>query len=128
MVRSKNKAGAAAATATAMAAKAQERLATETASKKAVAKRAQASGKLHTPWTLYYHSPEDKDWSTESYTAVATFDTIDGFWELHNALPEFCMQFGMFFLMRRGVQTGSILTVDTQHKKLDRTRRRYVYK
>ena len=30
-------------------------------------------------------------------------------------------------LMRKGVQTGSILTVDTQHKKLDRTRRRYVY-
>ena len=46
-----------------------------------------AGQKLHTAWTLYYHSPEDKDWSPSSYTSVGTVRTLGEFWQLHTALP-----------------------------------------
>ena len=64
----------------------------------------QGADALHTPWTLYYHNPEDKNWTSDSYTPVGSFNTIAGFWRLHAAIPPSCFQFGMFFLMRKDIQ------------------------
>lgn len=54
-------------------------------------------------WAMYYHSPEDKDWSSKSYTKVMTLSTLEDFCALQSALPDFCLHYGMFFLMRNGI-------------------------
>jgi hypothetical protein len=60
---------------------------------------------LHTQWVLYYHNPEDSDWSKGSYTCVMTLTSLEEFWAMHSALlPSKCLQGGMFFLMKKGIQ------------------------
>ena len=58
---------------------------------------------LQNQWVLYYHNPEDTDWSRESYTQVSTITTVEEFWALHNLVPEHCLHSGMFFIMKKGI-------------------------
>ncbi len=53
---------------------------------------------LNTAWTLWHHSSQSTDWSIKGYTKVATFNTVEGFWEIYNALPT--LTYDMWFLMR----------------------------
>src|SRR3989338_9415448 len=53
---------------------------------------------LNTAWTLWHHSSQSTDWSLNGYTKVATFYTIEQFWEIYNALPT--ITYDMWFLMR----------------------------
>jgi hypothetical protein len=54
-------------------------------------------------WVMYYHSPEDKSWSKDSYTKVTTIGKLEDFFALHTAIPDYCLHYGMFFIMREGI-------------------------
>lgn len=58
---------------------------------------------LNTNWVLWFHNPEDNDWSLESYVKVATINSFEIFWQLYNNLNKGNIENGMFFLMREGI-------------------------
>ena len=45
-----------------------------------------ASNLLEHNYTLFYHSPQDPDWSINSYKEVSTFSTVEKMTVLLNAL------------------------------------------
>ena len=53
-------------------------------------------------WRLYYHHPDDADWTTASYRPLATIGTANEFWGMQGAIGE-RVRDGMFFLMREHV-------------------------
>lgn len=53
-------------------------------------------------WILWYHDPNNMDYSLESYIQVATVSTVEEFWSLINGIPPETMNTGMFFFMREG--------------------------
>jgi translation initiation factor 4E len=59
-------------------------------------------GKLHSSWTLYYHSPASTDWTMDSYTKVHTVHSVQSFCELFFWMDQQIhhLHTGMFFLMR----------------------------
>jgi len=59
-------------------------------------------GKLHSAWTLYYHSPSSSDWTMDSYTKVHTVHSVQSFCELFFWMDQQIhhLHTGMFFLMR----------------------------
>jgi len=58
---------------------------------------------LSSKWTLYYHDPEDSNWSESSYIRVFECSSIEEFWSLYRALPKSTFHLGMFFLMRDNI-------------------------
>ena len=66
-----------------------------------------SSGRAHqlnSEWVLYYHDPEDNDWTIGSYTRVGVFRTIEQFWGVVNKLPKHSFHLGMFFIMRESIR------------------------
>lgn len=59
-------------------------------------------GQLQSEWTLYYHNPESKDWTMDSYTKVHTVETVTSFCQLCYQMDQDIrhLHAGMFFLMR----------------------------
>lgn len=55
---------------------------------------------LTSSWTLFYHDPEDPNWSDGSYVKVCEIRSIEEFWSLYQLLPKHTFHLGMFFLMR----------------------------
>jgi len=53
-------------------------------------------------WMLWYHDPENKDYSLESYVNVADMTTPQQFWTVVDSIPKEAWESGMFFFMRRG--------------------------
>lgn len=53
-------------------------------------------------WMLWYHDPENKDYSLESYVRVADISTPQQFWAVVDCIPKEAWESGMFFFMRRG--------------------------
>ena len=53
-------------------------------------------------WMLWYHDPENKDYSLESYVRVADMTTPQQFWTVVDSIPKEAWESGMFFFMRRG--------------------------
>lgn len=56
---------------------------------------------FRTPWVLYIHHGQDRDWSQTSFLKVCGFHTAQGFWTVFNWLrlhPQF-----HYFLMRESV-------------------------
>jgi hypothetical protein len=58
--------------------------------------------KLQYTWVLWYHDPENKDYSLDSYIKVADFSTPQQFWTVVDSVPKEAWECGMFFFMRRG--------------------------
>ena len=58
---------------------------------------------LNTKWVMYYHDPENSDWSQKSYAKVAEIKSVEEFWSLYNILPKQSFHLGMFFLMRNDI-------------------------
>lgn len=61
-----------------------------------------SSDGLASRWTLYFHDPDDGDWTRGSYTAVATMSRASEFWGVNGMLAG-AMGKGMWFVMREGV-------------------------
>lgn len=55
---------------------------------------------LANTWILWYHDPDDTNWSLASYKKIYEFNTIEDFWRLYNNLPSIANT--MFFLMKKG--------------------------
>ena len=76
----------------------------------------QKTHKLHTSWSLYFHSPASSDWTMDSYTKVSTVDSVESFCSLLQLMEHSIvhLHLGMFFLMR-----GDIMPTweDPQNRK-----------
>lgn len=59
---------------------------------------------FQTPWTLWYHDPENHDYSLASYVQVAEVGTPAEFWSVVDSIPKESWDCGMFFFMRKGVR------------------------
>jgi hypothetical protein len=53
-------------------------------------------------WVLWYHDPNDSDYSEKSYTNIATLSTPAEFWTVIDAISKDAWESGMFFFMRDG--------------------------
>jgi len=58
--------------------------------------------KLQYTWILWYHDPDNKDYSFESYVRVADVSTPQQFWTLVDSISKEAWESGMFFFMRYG--------------------------
>ena len=55
-------------------------------------------------WDLYYHLPNDSNWSLASYNAIAkNIDTVEQVFVLNEAINEQTVKYSMLFLMRSGI-------------------------
>lgn len=60
-----------------------------------------ASAFPHT-WVLWYHDPNNADYSLDSYIKIGALTTPEDFWTLVEAISLEAWNSGMFFLMREG--------------------------
>ena len=51
-------------------------------------------------WTLYFHDPEDTNWTPTSYKKIGSFSTFDGLWGTLGHIDTERFLSGMYFLMR----------------------------
>lgn len=58
--------------------------------------------KLQYTWILWYHDPENRDYSIDSYVRIADIGTPQQFWTVVESIPKEAWESGMFFFMRRG--------------------------
>lgn len=58
--------------------------------------------KLQYSWILWYHDPDNKDYSFESYIKIADISTPQQFWTIVDSISKEAWESGMFFFMRRG--------------------------
>lgn len=58
---------------------------------------------LNDCWMLYFHDPENDDWTATSYHPLHTISTVQDWIHANNAF-ETLWQHGMFFLMREHIQ------------------------
>jgi hypothetical protein len=54
-------------------------------------------------WVLWYHDPENRDYSLTSYIAIADFTTPQQFWSVVDSIPKEAWECGMFFFMKKGI-------------------------
>lgn len=62
------------------------------------------SGSTNLPhaWTLWYHDPNNTDYSLESYIRITGISTVEHFWTVIEHISMEAWNSGMFFLMREG--------------------------
>jgi len=53
-------------------------------------------------WRLWYHDPDNKDYSLDGYIMIADFTTIQQFWSVVDSIPKEAWECGMFFFMKNG--------------------------
>ena len=54
-------------------------------------------------WTLYYHDPNNNDYSLASYIELFTVTNVPEFWMIVDGIPDKMWESGMFFFMRTGI-------------------------
>jgi hypothetical protein len=58
--------------------------------------------RLQYSWDLWYHDPENKDYSLTGYVKIADMNTPQQFWTVVDSISKEAWESGMFFFMRRG--------------------------
>jgi len=58
--------------------------------------------KFQTSWILWYHDPENHDYSMNGYVRIADLTTPQQFWSVVNSIPKDAWECGMFFFMKAG--------------------------
>jgi len=58
--------------------------------------------KFQYTWVLWYHDPENRDYSLTSYIMIADFNTTQQFWSVIDSIPKEAWECGMFFFMKKG--------------------------
>ena len=61
-----------------------------------------ATTRFQYSWILWYHDPENKDYSLKSYVKVADVTTPQQFWSVVDSISKEAWESGMFFFMRKG--------------------------
>jgi hypothetical protein len=54
---------------------------------------------LNNSFNLYYHAPENNDYSLESYIEILSFNSVEEFWVLDRFVRKDMIENGMFFIM-----------------------------
>ena len=54
-------------------------------------------------YSLWYHNPNDTNWTEDSYHQMITFNTSNEFWILNHLINNFMIENGMFFIMKENV-------------------------
>lgn len=57
---------------------------------------------LNDIWTVYFHDPNNQDWTHSSYVNMGNISTIDDFWQHFDSAKENIHK-GMFFVMREHI-------------------------
>jgi translation initiation factor 4E len=55
-------------------------------------------------WILWYHDPENNDYSLNGYVRIAELTTPQQFWTVVDTIPQDAWECGMFFFMREGIK------------------------
>jgi Eukaryotic initiation factor 4E len=58
--------------------------------------------KFQDSWILWYHDPENNDYSLNGYVRIADLSTPQQFWSVVDTIPKDAWECGMFFFMRQG--------------------------
>jgi hypothetical protein len=58
--------------------------------------------RFQSSWILWYHDPENHDYSLKGYIRIADLATPQQFWTVVDAIPKDAWECGMFFFMRQG--------------------------
>jgi hypothetical protein len=58
--------------------------------------------KLPSAWYLWYHRPNDPDYTLKGYIPIGKIETVDDFWRMTDTIQRNACESGMFFLMRDG--------------------------
>lgn len=53
-------------------------------------------------WCIYFHDPDDRDWTFSSYKKLSVLSSAEEFWGVQQRVREHVMK-GMFFIMREHV-------------------------
>jgi hypothetical protein len=53
-------------------------------------------------WILWYHDPNNSNYSLESYIKVMKVETAEDFWAIVDAISQEAWNSGMFFFMKEG--------------------------
>jgi hypothetical protein len=53
-------------------------------------------------WSLYFHDPNDNDWTTNSYHFIYNINTVETFCIIFHHFKDYWNK-GMFFIMREGI-------------------------
>ena len=53
-------------------------------------------------WDLYFHDPNDSDWTNNSYIRLSTISSAEDFWKNQNCIKDNINK-GIFFLMRESI-------------------------
>ena len=56
---------------------------------------------LNHKWTLWFHDPDDKRWTPDSYNKLATITTLEEFLTYYESIDSFIS--GMFFMMKNDI-------------------------
>jgi hypothetical protein len=55
-------------------------------------------------WVLWYHDPNNNDYSLASYIKISSITTVEEFWMVIEAISLEAWNSGMFFFMREGIR------------------------
>ena len=58
--------------------------------------------KFQYTWVLWYHDPDNRDYSLTSYIIIADITTTEQFWSIVDNIPKEAWECGMFFFMKKG--------------------------
>ena len=58
---------------------------------------------LSQKWVLWYHDPNNNDYSLASYIEIFTVTNVPEFWMIVDGIPDKMWESGMFFFMRKGI-------------------------
>lgn len=58
---------------------------------------------LNDTWSIYFHDPDNEDWSDSSYHLISTISTVQDFVHIYQLLHDSWSK-GMFFIMREHIR------------------------
>ena len=58
--------------------------------------------RLQYSWILWYHDPDNKEYSLQSYIKIVDISTPQQFWTVIDSISKEAWESGMFFFMRQG--------------------------
>lgn len=62
------------------------------------------SNLLGNEFTIYFHFPQDSDWTINSYVKLFTFETVEEMLEIFKKLPAQLIEKGMIFIMKGNIK------------------------
>ena len=91
---------------------------------------------LNTPWSLWYHLPNEQNWDENSYNLICNFNDISSCVALTNTITENFITNCMFFLMRNEIKpmwedkeniNGGCFSLKIQNKYVYKTWNKLIY-